>query len=428
MPVIDQAFVTLGTNDAYCKGALVLGQSLRKHRTSRMLAVLTTPQVSKAMRAALSNMFDAVVDVDEIDSKDAMCLALLKRPELGVTFTKFHCWTLTQFSKCVFLDADTLVLCNVDELFDREELSAAPDSGWPDCFNSGVFVFRPSLKTFNLLLQFANECGSFDGGDQGLLNNFFSNWATTDISKHLPFLYNMSSSAVYTYAPAFRYFGKDAKIVHFLGSTKPWNYKYNPQTKTITEDGSASVSESQRSFLELWWEMYSSTILPLLKKVQESYELALRKEKPDLSENQIEFEGALISSHPLSTSVNTEYVIETTVDSCGEFSAITQPVQKVESTIDITVAEPCQSSTLPNVQPGLQHTVEMVGTSLYSDICEKKNTQEEVTSSVSELSIQPEPDPPSAEDQRRKWEEGHIDYLGKDAFENIQKKLDSFLL
>ena len=30
---------------------------------------------------------------------------------------------------------------NSDELFDRNEFSAAPDAGWPDCFNSGVFVF-----------------------------------------------------------------------------------------------------------------------------------------------------------------------------------------------------------------------------------------------------------------------------------------------
>lgn len=62
------------------------------------------------------------------------------------------------------------VLCNVDELFDREEFSAAPDSGWPDCFNSGVFVFRPSLTTYNLLLQFAAEHGSFDGEGQGIRN------------------------------------------------------------------------------------------------------------------------------------------------------------------------------------------------------------------------------------------------------------------
>ena len=62
-----------------------------------------------------------------------------------MTLTKLHCWTLTQFSKCVFLDADTLVVANCDDLFDREEFSAAPDAGWPDCFNSGVFVFRPNI-------------------------------------------------------------------------------------------------------------------------------------------------------------------------------------------------------------------------------------------------------------------------------------------
>lgn len=55
------------------------------------------------------------------------------------------------------------VLQNVDELFDREELSAAPDAGWPDCFNSGVFVFRPSEETYDSLLKFAMSQGSFDG-------------------------------------------------------------------------------------------------------------------------------------------------------------------------------------------------------------------------------------------------------------------------
>ena len=44
-----------------------------------------------------------------MDSQDSAHLALLARPELGITFTKLHCWTLTDFSKCVFLDADTLV-------------------------------------------------------------------------------------------------------------------------------------------------------------------------------------------------------------------------------------------------------------------------------------------------------------------------------
>jgi hypothetical protein len=50
-----------------------------------------------------------VQEVNVMDSHDSAHLALLARPELGITFTKLHCWALTDFSKCVFLDADTLV-------------------------------------------------------------------------------------------------------------------------------------------------------------------------------------------------------------------------------------------------------------------------------------------------------------------------------
>ncbi len=53
-------------------------------------------------------------------------------------------------------------------------------------------------------MQLANDTGSFDGGDQGLLNTFFSDWATRDIGKHLSFLYNMCATATYTYLPAYK--------------------------------------------------------------------------------------------------------------------------------------------------------------------------------------------------------------------------------
>ncbi|XP_028348294.1 glycogenin-2 isoform X3 [Physeter macrocephalus] len=268
LKVSDQAFVTLATNDVYCQGALVLGQSLRDHRATRRLVVLVTPQVSNLLRVILSRVFDEVIEVNLIDSVDYIHLAFLKRPELGVTLTKLHCWTLTHYSKCVFLDADTLVLSNIDELFNRREFSAAPDPGWPDCFNSGVFVFQPSLETHGLLLQHATDHGSFDGADQGLLNSFFSSWSTADIQKHLPFIYNLSSNTAYTYSPAFKQFGSSVKVVHFLGSTKPWNYTYNPQTGSVLEEGSGSVNQHQTSFLNLWWGIYHRSILPLYENIR----------------------------------------------------------------------------------------------------------------------------------------------------------------
>nr|XP_020642647.1 glycogenin-2 isoform X2 [Pogona vitticeps] len=359
---------------------------------------------------ALGTIFDAVVDVNEIDSNDSLHLALLKRLELGVTFTKLHCWTLIQYSKCVFMDADTMVLCNIDELFDREELSAAPDSGWPDCFNSGVFVFQPSLKTFNLLLQYANEHGSFDGGDQGLLNSFFSNWATKDIKKHLPFIYNLTSNAIYTYAPAFQRFGKDAKVVHFLGPAKPWDYKYNPQTKTAREDGSASVPQSQLLFLELWWETYTSSILPLLGKLQESSESKIQRKELSLSgDNGKTFEtGDPIVSSSSAISAGVEHISEVVKNSSDKILLRNE----AECSLDFHISEPSKSPAELLVQLIPQHPVQM----------------DDITSHVSELSVQLKAEEKNTEDERRKWEEGHIDYLGKDAFENIRKKLDSFLL
>lgn len=60
-------------------------------------------------RSQLSEVCCLVKEVNILDSEDSAHLALLARPELGITFTKLHCWTLTDYSKCVFLDADTLV-------------------------------------------------------------------------------------------------------------------------------------------------------------------------------------------------------------------------------------------------------------------------------------------------------------------------------
>lgn len=66
----------------------------------------------------LERIYDEVKVVDVLDSGDTAHLAMMKRPDLGVTFTKLHCWTLTHYSKCVFMDADTLVRLSNKQLQD----------------------------------------------------------------------------------------------------------------------------------------------------------------------------------------------------------------------------------------------------------------------------------------------------------------------
>ncbi|XP_028656711.1 glycogenin-1 isoform X1 [Erpetoichthys calabaricus] len=403
MPVTDQAFVTLATSDVYGLGALVLGHSLRHHRTSRQLVILITPQVSSSIRTVLDNVFDEVIEVNGLDSGDTAHLALMKRPDLGITFTKLQCWTLIQYSKCVFLDADTLVLCNVDELFDREEFSAAPDPGWPDCFNTGVFVFRPSLQTYGRLLQFAGVHGSFDGGDQGLLNSFFHNWAVKDIDKHLPFLYNLNTSSTYTYLPAFRQFGHEAKIVHFLGAVKPWSYKYNPQSRNAYQELDSPTGHHDPQFVNLWWKVYSSCVVPAVMKHEEVKLSNLSKQK-----NQEE----------ITKEIKTEDLPSVTENSLSPWQASSLVVTPIEENQNANEEESLNSpQTFPKdkMASSPEHQTKW--------IAEK---QLNLVNSVSQLSIEIKTELSDPEDRKR-WEEGRMDYMGRDSFENIKKKLDRFL-
>nr|XP_014337307.1 PREDICTED: glycogenin-2 [Bos mutus] len=457
--VSDQAFVTLATNDVYCQGALVLGQSLREHRATRRLVVLVTPQVSNPLRVILSRVFDEVIEVNLIDSADYVHLAFLKRPDLGITLTKLHCWTLTRYSKCVFLDADTLVLSNIDELFDRREFSAAPDPGWPDCFNSGVFVFQPSLETHSLLLQHATDHGSFDGADQGLLNSFFSNWSTADIQKHLPFIYNLSSNTTYTYSPAFKQFGSSAKVVHFLGSSKPWNYKYNPQTGSVLEEGSGRANQHQTSFLNQWWGIYHRSILPLCEDIRNKdhhsppgHTAHLGGAGVPCSSAAAEAEGSCAnpaegprqacSADASERIMGVEEDIPTRAACPSEETVGWREIEtRAEVRRNVFSAPSPQFADLSEIQTSSRRAEKAGGAPPEdalepsreppADVSRDPSPQDalevDLTISVSQISIEEKLKVLSPEEERRKWEEGRMDYLGKDAFARIQEKLDRFL-
>lgn len=101
----------------------------------------------------------------------------------------------------------------------------------------------------------------FSGGDQGLLNMYFKDWARKDITRHLSFIYNMNSNVAYTYLPAYKQFGRDVKIVHFLGAVKPWHHMFNLLTGHVQPQG-----DSQHMFdhLQFWWELFMTHVQPKL--------------------------------------------------------------------------------------------------------------------------------------------------------------------
>ena len=138
-----RAFVTLVTNDDYALGATALLRSLRRTGTSADLVVLRTGGASEPALAPLAALGARLVPVELLPTSPAFNLRHQRaRLHAEAPFTKgdkpaFHTpldnfaklrlWQLTEYERCVFLDADTLVLRPVDRLFDYPEFSAAPN-------------------------------------------------------------------------------------------------------------------------------------------------------------------------------------------------------------------------------------------------------------------------------------------------------------
>ncbi|KAJ3367417.1 Glycogenin-1 [Allomyces arbusculus] len=259
-----RAFVTVLTSDSYVEGALVLATSLRAVDTKFPLVVLHTNHVADASHDRLVAAFDHVHHVDPICVDDPRLALLNGRPELRSSFTKLRAWTMVQYDRVVLLDADTLVLRNVDDLLDRAQLSAAPDAGWPDMFNSGVMVIEPSLATFRALRDELSSHGSLDGGDQGLLNQFFGTAWRANPAQHLPFTDNVTPSQNYMCIPALRAFGEAIRIVHFIGRVKPWHCRAGPNGHIVTP---GPVSEDLRLLVQRWW-----TVRAILTDMEERHQ------------------------------------------------------------------------------------------------------------------------------------------------------------
>lgn len=251
-------------SDSYLPGAAVLAHSLRDAGTKKKLAVLITLEsLSAETITELKALYDYLIPVERIRNPNPANLYVMGRPDLSFAFTKIALWRQTQFRKIVYLDADVVALRALDELFDIEApFAAAPDIGWPDAFNSGVMVITPDMGEYWALQTMAATGDSFDGADQGLLNQYFEHrpW------QRLKFTYNCTPNAEYQWEPAYRYHKSDIRAVHFIGKQKPWSAQRS--------GGSGVYGE----LLARWWAVFDRHLRQPSLRSQHSQGEATRTE------------------------------------------------------------------------------------------------------------------------------------------------------
>lgn len=189
------------------------------------------------------SLYNYTIPIERIGNPNPANLYLMNRPDLLYTFTKINLWRLIQFRKIVYIDSDVVALRAPDELFGVEDdFAAAPDVGWPDAFNTGVMVLTPHMGDYWALHTLASAGNSFDGADQGLLNQYYEHKSW----KRLSFAYNCTPSANYQYEPAYRYYKRDISMVHFIGRDKPWQQSRSFQ----------GAPGAYQELLSRWWAVY----------------------------------------------------------------------------------------------------------------------------------------------------------------------------
>ena len=197
------AWLTVMVSDNFVVSALVLGNSIRTFSCHTNMIALISKDVSENTRKALQSVGWKTRLVEEMDCDwmDAKVggdrnSGLFGRPlghRIKGTHTRFHAWNYTDFSKMIYVDADYMLISNIDELFEIPEHFAAVPCSRPGvldpCFNAGLLVFKPDLKTYQEIMKHWRETTEKDTcpTDQELLNEFYadSGW------KELPYAYNI---------------------------------------------------------------------------------------------------------------------------------------------------------------------------------------------------------------------------------------------
>ncbi|KAL3516093.1 hypothetical protein ACH5RR_022995 [Cinchona calisaya] len=238
-----EAYVTvLHSSEDYLCGAIILGQSIINSKTKKDMILLADSSISFKSLKALRNAGWKIKKIERIKSPNAE-----KDAYNEYNYSKLRIWQLTEYDKVMFIDSDLLVLKNLDEFFLYPQLSAAENSR--HLFNSGVMLIEPSKCKFETMMEKRLTIVSYNGGDQGFLNEIFRWWHRWPTKAN--FLKDFSNIDIG--GPDHQY-PKDTHAMHFLG-VKPWMCYRDYDCNWDIEDYQRFASDSAHA---KWWQVFDS--------------------------------------------------------------------------------------------------------------------------------------------------------------------------
>lgn len=230
------AYVTLVTSEDYALGALALARSLARARAEAPLVVLVTADCEGL--TALEAEGCKLVSAERLPLSDGFVARHTREAQHAAApftrgtkpsfhdplqnFCKLRLWQLEAYERVVFLDADTVVIRNIDRLFGYPEGAAAPNvyASLDDFhrMNSGVFVASPSQRTFEAMCEALDRPGAFWARtDQTFLESFWPEW------HGLPYTYNTLQYVYFNLPSLWRW--ASIRVLHYQYE-KPWQREH----------------------------------------------------------------------------------------------------------------------------------------------------------------------------------------------------------
>ncbi|XP_047341030.1 inositol phosphorylceramide glucuronosyltransferase 1-like [Impatiens glandulifera] len=230
----DKAYVTLLYGDEFLLGVRVLGKSIRDTGSTKDMVALISDGVSPYAKKLLKADGWIVEPITLLANPNKV------RPQRfwGV-YTKLKIFNMTNYKKVVYLDADTIVVKSIEDLFKCGKFCA--NLKHSERLNSGVMVVEPSATVFSDMMSKVNTLQSYTGGDQGFLNSYYKEFPNARLfepniplevveSKPAPEMERLSTlynADVGLYMLANKWMVDESKlhVIHYtLGPLKPWDW------------------------------------------------------------------------------------------------------------------------------------------------------------------------------------------------------------
>lgn len=267
----NKVFMSILTTDDYLPGLLVLNHSLKLVKSEYPLHVLLTPNISKKTISILSkNLISYSVIIKEIINPTN----IYKNHRWYSTYSKLAIFGQEQYKKIVYLDADMLILRNIDELFQCKHMSATDDESILPRkkdprhlnLNSGLIVIEPSYVLYrdmikkigiikNLKLLDNNTERPVNGSDQDFINAYYPEWPKQK-ELHLDRKYNIFNYHIDEYNKLFGFSIENGtrpiSVIHYASYLKPWNIteqEFNALKNDFTK-------KMEFLCIEIWIESY----------------------------------------------------------------------------------------------------------------------------------------------------------------------------